>query len=73
MKSYGLKCRKDTENINPRVSETSNGRAMVLSKCAICGSKKSRFIKNQEAKGLLSNLGIKTPLSKVLILGDVLF
>ena len=46
---------------------------MVLSKCAICGSKKSRFIKNQEAKGLLSNLGIKTPLSKVLILGNILF
>ena len=46
---------------------------MVLSKCAICGSKKSRFIKNQEAKGLLSNLGIKTPLSKVPILGDICF
>ena len=46
---------------------------MVLSKCAICGSKKSRFIKNQEAKGLLSNLGIKTPLSKVPILSDILF
>ena len=55
MKSYCLKCRKDTENINPRVSKTSNGRTMVLSKCAICGCKKSRFIKNQEAKGLLSN------------------
>ena len=46
---------------------------MALSKCAICGSKKSRFIKNREAKGLLSNLGIKTPLSKVPILGDILF
>ena len=46
---------------------------MVLSKCAMCGSKKSRFIKNQEAKGLLRNLGIKTPLSKVPILGDILF
>ena len=65
MKSYCLKCRKDTENINPRVSETSNNRTMVLSKCAICESKKSRFIKNKEAKGLLTNLGIKTPLSKV--------
>ena len=73
MKSYYLKCRKDTENINPKVSNTSNGRTMILSKCAICGSKKSRFIKNQEAKGLLSNLGIKTPLSKVPILGDILF
>ena len=46
---------------------------MLLSKCAICDSKKSRFIKNQEAKVLLSNLGIGTPLSKVLILGDILF
>ena len=73
MKSYCSKCRKDTENINLRVSSTSNGRKMILSKCAICGSKKSRFIKNQEAKGLLSNLGIKTPLSKVPILGDILF
>ena len=46
---------------------------MKLSKCAICGSKKSRFIKNQKAKGLLSNLGIRTPLSKVPILCDILF
>ena len=73
MKSYCLKCRKDTENINPKVSKTSNNRTMVLSKCAICGSKNSRFIKNQEAKGLLSNLGMKVPLSKVPILGDILF
>ena len=65
MKSYCLKCRKDTENINSKVSNTSNGRTMILSKCTICGSKKSRFIKNQEAKGLLSNLGIRAPLSKV--------
>ena len=73
MKSYCLKCRKNTGNINPRISKTSNGRTMVLSKCAICDSKKSRFIKNQEAKGLLSNLGVRTPLSKVPILGDILF
>ena len=73
MKSYCLKCRKDTENINPKISKTSNGRTMVLSKCAICSSKKSRFIKNQEAKGRLSNLGIKIPLSKVPRLGDILF
>ena len=72
MKSHCLKCKKDTENINPSVSSTSNGRTMVLSKCAICNSKKSRFIKNQEAKGLLSNLGIKTPFSKVPILSDIL-
>ena len=58
MKSYCLKCKKHTKNINPQVSSTSNGKVMILSKCAICGSKKSRFIKNQEAKGLLSKLGI---------------
>ena len=73
MKSYCLKCRKDTENINPKVSKTSTGRTTLVSKCAICGGKKSRFIKNQEAKGLLSNLGIRTLLSKVPILGDILF
>ena len=64
---------KNTENINLRVSKTSNGRTVVLSKCAICGSKKSRFVKNQEAKGLLRNLGIRTPLRKVPILGDILY
>ena len=73
MESYCLKCKKETENIDLEISSTSNGRAMILSKCTICGSKKSRFIKNQEAKGLLSKLVIKTPLSKVPILGDILF
>ena len=73
MKSYCLKFKKDTENINPRGSNTSNGKTVLLSKGAKCGNKKSRFIKNQEAKGLLSNLGIKTPLSKVTLLGDIFF
>ena len=73
MKSYCLKCRKDTENIDPKFSSSSNGRAMILSKCVLCGSKKPRFIKNQEANRLLSNLCIKTPLTKVPILGDILF
>ena len=73
MKSYCLKCKKDTENINPRVSKTSSNRTMLLSKCAKYGSKKSRFINNQETKGLLSNLGIRAPLSEVPILGDILF
>ena len=72
MKSYCLKCRKDKENIDSEILSSSNGKAMILSKCAICGGKKSRFIKNDEAKGLLSNLGIKKPLSKVPILGDIL-
>ena len=73
MKSFCLKCRKDTENINPKVSSTSNGKAMIWSKCAMCDSKKSRFNKNQDAKGLLSSLGTRTPLSKVPILDGILF
>ena len=73
MLPYCLKCKKNnTESIDPNVSGTSNGRTMILSKCAIWGCKKSKFIKKQEAKGLLSNLGIRTPLSKIKILGDVL-
>ena len=71
MKTYCLKCRKYTENINPRVSNTSNGRTVILSKCTVCGSKKSRFIEDQEAKVLSSNLGVGTPLSKVPILGNI--
>ena len=71
--SYCLKCRKNTESINPKVSETSNGKTIILSKCALCDSKKSKFIKEQQAKGLLSNLGIKTPLNKIPSLGDILF
>ena len=73
MKTYCLKCKKNTEIIDSKILSTSNGKSMILSKCAICGSKKSRFIRNQEAKGLLSNLGIRTPLSKVPVLGDILF
>ena len=61
------------KNTDPKVSATSNGKTIILSKCAICGSKKSKFIKKQEAKGLLSNLGIRTPLSKIPLLGDILF
>ena len=73
METCCLKRKKDTESIDPKISGTNNGKVMIWSKCTICGSKKSRFIKNQNAKGLLSNLGIKTPLSKVPILGDILF
>ena len=73
MSSYCLKCQKNTENMNLVVLKTRNSGTMILSKCAICGSKKSRLIKKQEAKGLLSNLGLKTPLSKIPIFGDVLF
>ena len=73
MKSYCLKCKKDTEDINQRVSNTSNVKIMLSSKCSKCWSKKSRFIKNQEGKGILSNLGIRAPLSKIPLLGDILF
>ena len=66
-------CSKDTENINPRVSNTSNRRTMILSKFVIRDSKKSRFCKNQKAKGRLSNLGVRISLSKVPILGEILF
>ena len=73
MLSYCLKCKKNTESINPRVPKTTNGKMMILSKCAICGSKKSKVIKEQQAKGLLSNLGLRTPLNKLPVLGDILF
>ena len=56
MLSYSLKCRKRTESKNPKVATTNNGRIMILSKCAVCDSKKSWFIKEQEASGLLSCL-----------------
>ena len=73
MLSYCLKCRKNTESINPKVLKTTNGKTMILSKCAICGSKKSKFIKQQKAKGLLSNLGLRTSLNKIPVVGDILF
>ena len=73
MLSYFSKCRKNTESINPKVSKTTNGKTMILSTYAICNSKKSKFIKEQQAKGLLSNLGLKTPLNKIPLLGDILF
>ena len=73
MLSYCFKCRRNTKSINPKVSKTTNGKAIILSTCAICGSKKSKFIKQQEAKGLLSNLGLRTPLNAIPVLGDILF
>ena len=73
MLSYCLKYKRNTESINPKVLKTTNGKAIILSKCAICGSKKSKFIKQQEAKGLLSNLGPRTPLNKIPVLGDIFF
>ena len=73
MLSYCLKCKKYIQNINAVNSKTSSGRTMILSRYNICNAKKSKFIKEQKAEGLLSNLGIRTPLSKLPILGDVLF
>ena len=73
MLSYCFKCRRNTKSINPKVSITTNGKAIILSTCAICGSKISKFIKEQEAKELLSNLGLRTPLNKIPVLGDTLF
>ena len=66
------KCRKDTENTDPKMFRIKNNRLIIQSKCPVCLIKKSRFIKNQEAKGLLSNFGIKTPLSKTPLL-NILF
>ena len=73
MFTYCLKCKKDTESVDSKLLKTKNGRTVLLSKCTVCGSKKSKFIKQQEAKGLLSNLGLKAPLSKVSLSGDILF
>ena len=65
MKTYCVKCRKNTENLNSKIFKSKNGRLIIQTKCPVCGIKKTRFVKEQEAKGLLSNLGIKTPLSKI--------
>ena len=68
MKTYCVKYRKNTENLNSNIFKTKNGRLLRQSKCTDCGIKKSRFVNEQEAKGLLSNLGIKTPLRKIPLL-----
>ena len=70
--TYCLACRKYTKNINPRIVRNKHNRSMIQSNCAIYNSKKSRFIKEQQATGLLSNLGIKTPCNKVSLL-NILF
>ena len=72
MKTYCVKCRKDTNNINPKIFRTKNNRLLIQSTCSDCKNKKSRFIKEQDVKGLLSNLGINTPFSKIPLL-NVLF
>ena len=72
MKTYCVKCRKDTENIDPKMVRTKNNRLIMQSKCSVYGIRKSRFVKEPEARGLLNNLGIKTLLSKIPLL-NVLF
>ena len=72
MKTHCVKCRRDTENTDPKMFRTKNNRLTMQSRCPVCGIKKSRFIKEQEVKFLLRNLGIKTPLSKIPLL-NVLF
>ena len=68
METYCLKCKKDTENLDSKIFRTKNNRLIMQAKCSDCGNKKSRFIKEQEAKGSLSNLGINTPFSKIPLL-----
>ena len=72
MKTYCVKCRKDTKNIDPKIVRAKNNRFIMESKCFSCAIKKSRFVKEEEAKVLLSNLGIKTKLSRIKLL-NVLF
>ena len=71
MVTYCVKCRKNTENLDSKVFKTRNERMIMQSKCAVCGSKKSRFMKEQEAKGTLNSLGLKTPLNKIPLLDEI--
>ena len=70
--TYCLVCRDYTKSINPKIVRNRQNRYIMQSNCTTCGSKKSRFIKEQKALGILSNLGIKTPLSQVSLL-NILF
>ena len=68
---HEVKYKRETENIAPKMFRTKSNRLIMQSKCPVCGIKKSRFAKEQEARGLLSNLGIKTPLSKIPLLNNL--
>ena len=72
MKTYCLKCKKDTENIDSKIVRAKNNRLLMESTCSDCKNKKSRFVKEQDAKGLLSNLGINTPFGKIPLLNVLL-
>ena len=71
METYCVKCRKNTKNLNSKIFKTKNGRIIMQSKCSDCAIKKSRFVEDQEAKSLLSNLGIKAPLSQIPLLNNL--
>ena len=71
-KTYCILCKKDTDNKNPKVFKTKNGRLILKSVCSVCNNEKSRFVSKNEGSGLLSSLGIRTPLSKVPLL-NILF
>ena len=68
MNTCCLKCKKNTGNTDSKMFKTKSNRLFMQSKCSVCGTKKSRFVRKQDAEGLLSNLGIKTPLSKIPLL-----
>ena len=65
METYCIVCKKDTENKNPKVFKTKNERLILKSTCSVCSNKISRFISKNKGSGLLSSLGIRTPLSKI--------
>ena len=71
--TYCLKCKRNTKNIDAKMIKTKNGRVILSSKCVACGNKKSRFITEQEASGILSSVGIRSHLGKIPLLGDVFF
>ena len=71
MLNYCVKYRKNRKNLKSKIFKTKNNRLTMQSKCAVCGIKKSRFVKEEEAKGLLSSFGLKTPLNKIPLLGDI--
>ena len=68
MKTYCVKCREKTEKLTPLIFNTKIDILIMQSKCTECGITKSRFVREQEARGLLNNLGIKTALSKITLL-----
>ena len=65
MKTYCIVCKKDTENKNPKIFRTKNEKLILKLTCSVCNNKKSRFISKNQGSGLLSSLGIRTPLSEI--------